>query len=208
MKEIISYLIEKYHPLTIICYGSYANGTNNQHSDFDALVVADCEGAHDTSVVTGVQLDVFVYPPSALGPDADARQFVQIFDGNVVLDTGGIGEELKARALAYLHSRPQKTDTEILQNLQWCKKMMARTQRGDIEGLFRWHWLLVDSLEIACDLLHHPYLGPKKSLIWLKENSPALFETYRTALEKPDRSSLERWVTCLEQTYQEREANT
>lgn len=40
--EIIEYLKEKYQPLALIVYGSFADGTNNAHSDFDALVI--CEG--------------------------------------------------------------------------------------------------------------------------------------------------------------------
>ena len=32
--KIITYLQEKYMPLSIIVYGSYANGTNDLNSDF------------------------------------------------------------------------------------------------------------------------------------------------------------------------------
>ena len=52
-------------PLSIIVYGSYANGTNDLNSDFDALVIYDDSNQiHDTSFVNGIQLDVFVYPLS------------------------------------------------------------------------------------------------------------------------------------------------
>ena len=40
MEEIINYLNQKYQPLSLILYGSYANGTNNAGSDFDVLVIA------------------------------------------------------------------------------------------------------------------------------------------------------------------------
>ena len=63
--KIITYLQEKYMPLSIIVYGSYANGTNDLNSDFDALVIYDDSNQiHDTSFVNGIQLDVFVYPLS------------------------------------------------------------------------------------------------------------------------------------------------
>ena len=39
LEKIIEYIKQKYNPLSIILYGSYANGTNNLNSDFDALVL-------------------------------------------------------------------------------------------------------------------------------------------------------------------------
>ena len=67
MEQVLKYIREKYNPLSIILYGSYADGTNNLNSDFDALViVADHEQFHDTSIVDGVPLDVFVYPLALL----------------------------------------------------------------------------------------------------------------------------------------------
>lgn len=67
LEKIIEYIKQKYNPLSIILYGSYANGTNNLNSDFDALVISyDHEQFHDTSFVNDIQLDVFVYPASYL----------------------------------------------------------------------------------------------------------------------------------------------
>mgnify|MGYP002508212092 CR=1 FL=1 len=52
-----------YSPLSIILYGSYANGTNNLNSDFDALVISHHhEEFHDTSFVNGIR----GFPPSIL----------------------------------------------------------------------------------------------------------------------------------------------
>lgn len=62
LEKIIEYIEQKYNPLSIILYGSYANGTNNLNSDFDALVISyDHEQFHDTSFVNDIQLDVFVF---------------------------------------------------------------------------------------------------------------------------------------------------
>lgn len=53
LEKIIEYIKQKYNPLSIILYGSYANGTNNLNSDFDALVISyDHEQFHDTSSLT------------------------------------------------------------------------------------------------------------------------------------------------------------
>ena len=44
------------------------------------------------------------------------------------------------------------------------KRMLLRTMRGDVEGYYRWHWLLCDSLEIYFDIKGIHYYGPKKQL--------------------------------------------
>ena len=91
MEDIIKYIQEKYNPLSVILYGSYANGTNNLNSDFDALVISsDNEQFHDTSFVDGIQLDVFVYPSTYFEKDYSCEDFVQIFDGHIIADNNGI----------------------------------------------------------------------------------------------------------------------
>ena len=67
------------------------------------------------------------------------------------------------------------------------ESMFERAKRGDCEGLFRWHWVLIDSLEIFFDIMHHPYFGPKKTLKWMEEKHPESFDCYRKA---PKRRSL------------------
>ncbi|MCD8149955.1 MAG: nucleotidyltransferase domain-containing protein [Clostridiales bacterium] len=198
MNNIISYLTTVYHPLAIITYGSYANGTNNQNSDYDALlIVSDGEKQHDCSVVDGIVLDIFIYPLSQVIGEINIEDFIQIFDGKIILDTDGAGQNLKDRVLRFMETRPCKTREEVAEEIQWCKKMLSRVQRGDAEGYFRWHWLLIDSLEIACDIFRQPYYGPKKSLKWLKAEHPDLFALYSTALKEFDEEALEEWVTCL-----------
>ena len=84
MEQIIEYIKQKYSPLSIIVYGSYAIGTNNLNSDFDALVFSQHHSQfHDTSFVDGVQLDVFVS-----------------YD---VLHTFGRGRRIQIRFMADLH---------------------------------------------------------------------------------------------------------
>ena len=198
MKQIIDYMKQRYNPLSIILYGSYANGTNNLNSDFDALVISDDqEQFHDTSFVDGIQLDVFVYPASYFEGDYDCNDFIQIFDGKVVVDRGGQGKALQAKVQSYLQNRPQKSRTEIDASVNWCIKMLARVKRCDAEGMFRWHWVLIDSLEIFCDVKHHPYRGPKKSLKWMEENHPTAFACYQTALTDFSMESLENWILYI-----------
>ena len=77
--RIIDYLKETYQPDAIIAYGSFADGSANRNSDFDALVIADKEKAHDSSVIEGVVLDVFIYPSDFFQSEYDPEKFVQVW---------------------------------------------------------------------------------------------------------------------------------
>ena len=198
MEQIVEYIKQKYNPISIILYGSYANGTNNLNSDFDSLVISyDHEQYHDTSFVNGIQLDVFVYPASYFDGDYDCNDFIQIFDGKIIADIEDKGKALQAEVVSYLQNRPLKSKAEIEASVDWCIKMLARVKRCDTEGMFRWHWVLIDSLEIFCDMNQHPYFGPKKALKWMEENHPTAFTHYEKALHDFSMESLENWILVL-----------
>ena len=201
MEQILKYIYQKYDPLSVIIYGSYANRTNNLNSDFDALVIScNHEQYHDTSFVNDIQLDVFVYPASYFEGKYACEEFIQIFDGMIITDHEDIGKNLQAHVLSYLQSRPHKTSAEIQANIDWCVKMSKRVKRHDAEGMFRWHWLLIDSLEIFCDIMQHPYFGPKKALKWMEETHPTAFKIYQKALTEFRIESLENWVSYIKNT--------
>ncbi len=196
-EKVIGYLMESYQPNAIILYGSFADGSANAHSDFDALVIADHIRTHDASTIGDTVLDVFVYPTETFESDFDPEAFVQIFDGRIILDKFGIAARLQRQILDHLDRTPKKTDDEIRQALDWCEKMVARTARGDAEGLYRWHWLLTDSLEIYCDLRRLRYFGPKKALRQMEHSDAEAFRLYSRALRAPDREALSAWIDCL-----------
>ena len=198
MEQVLKYIREKYNPLSIILYGSYADGTNNLNSDFDALViVAEHEQFHDTSIVDGVRLDVFVYPLAYFNEEYECEDFVQIHDGRIITDYNGIGKRLQAKIQAYLRDRLVKSSEEIQAGVDWCVKMFERAKRGDCEGMFRWHWVLIDSLEIFCDIKQHPYFGPKKTIKWMEEIYPESFYCYKRALQNLQMDCLEEWVVHI-----------
>ena len=204
---ILRHLTERYNPVAILAYGSYADGTWGPHSDFDALVLTDggAEG-HDTAFVDGVQLDVFIYPAGFFDGDFSPGDFPQLADAALLLDRDGRGKALTDRVRDWQAGwRPPSRDALRAQTA-WCRKMIRRTERGDAEGMFRWHWLLTDSLEICCGLLGTPYQGPKKSLRWLGEACPEGYRLYADALARLDAAALERWVRWLEERWAEREA--
>ena len=98
---------------------------------------------------------------------------------------------------AYLRNRAVKSSAEIRASVDWCIKMLERAKRGDCEGMFRWHWVLTDSLEIFCDIMQHPYLGPKKTLKWMEETQPKSFDCYNRALHALRMERLEEWITHI-----------
>lgn len=200
MQKIIEYIKSRYDPLSLIVYGSFADGSNNEHSDFDALaVIKEGEKYHDVSFVGDIQLDLFVYPVSYFKNDFDCAEILQIFDGKIVFDSEDTGKKLKEMVKGYLESLPyKKTPEENREQVEWCKKMLLRAKRGDTEGLFRWHWLLTESLEIYFDLLGKMYFGPKKSIGYMKQHLPEAFEKYNAALQSLDYGALESWIEFLD----------
>lgn len=198
LENIIEYIKKSYHPLSIILYGSYADGSSGPGSDFDALVIsADQVRFHDTSLIDGIQLDVFIYPESYFDGTFDCSEFIQIFDGRIILDTADKGKQLRERVVSQISSRPSKTENELKCSIDWCLKMLGRSKRRDAEGMFRWHWVLVDSLEIFCDVMRQPYFGPKKTLKWMETTHPEAFGLYKAALSDFSEESLAEWILFL-----------
>lgn len=151
--------------------------------------------------MAGTTLDVFIYPPEIDIENVDMDEFIQIHDGKIELDKNGIALRLKERVLKYIENIPFKSEEEIHQEIEWCKKMELRTRRDDAEGYFRWHWLLMDSLEIFFDIIHERYWGPKKALLMLKERDPEAFRIYEAALMNFNQETLIKWIDYMEKSY-------
>ncbi len=101
---------------------------------FDALIIAGKEKAHDSSIVDGVVPDVFVYSTETFSADYDPEEFVQVWDGKIVLDEHGIAGQLKAKILDYIEHLPKKTVTEVAQEVEWPKKMLRLMEKSDAEA--------------------------------------------------------------------------
>lgn len=197
-EKILNYIKQKYQPISIIVYGSYANKTNDESSDFDALVISDCENQkHDISLVEGVHLDVYIYDKDY--SRKNINNFVHISDGIIVYDNDQFGEKFLKEVREIKNFLTLKSEEEILYDIEWCKKMCNRAKRNDAEGLFRLHWVLVDSLEIFCNINKKIYEGPKKSLAFMKDEYPDGYKRYFNALKKGDFVEIEGWVRYLEE---------
>ncbi len=196
---ILDYIMAKYQPVAIVLYGSYADSTNDGHSDLDALVLTEThDRCHDTSVIEDVQLDVFVYPAESFCGSFDCEEILQIYNGRILLDRDDLAARMQQRVRQHVQEASVKSPEEVRDALTWCRKMCQRAVRRDAEGLFRHHWLLVDSLEICCNVLRQPYFGPKKTLRWLESQYPDTFRQYMAALDSTDPATLTRWVDHLE----------
>ena len=193
MEKLIAYLRRTYDPVGLICYGSYRDGTQTGESDFDALVLTREEDSiHDTSVVEGVRLDVFVYPVAKRFSPEDN---LQIYDGAVIMDETGAAAALVQTVRQYVDSYPKKTPEEKEELKSWCMKMLLRAKREDAEGRYRGHWLLTDSLQIYCDVRDRCYFGPKKTILRMQKEDPEGFMLLCSAME--DRRQLSRWINYM-----------
>lgn len=202
MDKLIDYLKKKYAPIGLIVYGSFADGTNDQNSDLDALLVtADGEEQHDHSQVFGTELDVFIYPRSRFTQDCAVEEFIQIWNGRILMDQEGLLEGLKERANAYIIGYTAKSRAENEHSIAWCEKMLERTKRGDMEGFFRLHWLLIDSLEIYFDLKGQYYFGPKKALRQMRGMDDISAGLYDKALRAPTYENVRGWVDRLKESF-------
>ncbi len=198
MKKIIEYIEKAYKPITIIVYGSYSDGSNNQHSDFDAIVISnDCDLHHDVSFIDGVQLDLFVYPKSFFESNVDFSNFTHLFHSDVMKDTDNYGANLVSNITEYVENLKGKTIEELKTDISWCNKMLLRIKEKDIEGMFRWHLLLVESLEIFCSIKGKQYFGSKKTLKWMVTEHPKAYKYYKNALFSLEIKHLEAWINYL-----------
>lgn len=198
MDNIIAYLVAKYKPTGMIVYGSFANGTNNLNSDFDALLIFDgTQELHDHSIICGTELDVFLYPKSTFEKEYSIQDLIQIWDGKILVDDTGLVSALKEKARQQIDSYAGKGKAENARNLAWCEKMLNRTKRGDMEGLYRLYLLLVDSLEIYFDLKGKYFFGPKKAIEQMSQMDPSSADLYFSALKAPTEENVSNWLERL-----------
>ena len=145
-------------------------------------------------------LDVFVYPEREIGNNPDLYGFIQIFGGVIVYDKTGAASGLMQKVHEYVEHFPKKTQSEKEELKVWCGKMLHRASRSDAEGAYRAHWLLVDSLQIYCDIRNLFYFGPKKTIQFMENSDPSGFNLFSDALK--NQAALEAWIhyICKEDT--------
>ncbi len=201
MKLIIDYLIKKYNPLAIIKYGSYSNGTSSATSDYDALIITNNKTTmHDSSVVDNIQLDVFIYTANEAQDSANIEKMLGVYDGTIVLDTHNLAQGLVQRVANYIDSWQSSYQDDKF-GVQWCDKMLTRAKDNNAESLYRWHWVLVDSLEIYMSLCDKYYFGCKKALAYLQNCDKTAYAIYTRALSQFTLDSLFSWINYIRDKF-------
>lgn len=178
---LVKYLREKYNCHSIILYGSYAAGDYSNESDIDIVCFCDnTNKKNDMSVIYNRQLDAWIYDTREM---SKYDRFLHIKDGEVLLDERNMCSKLLLEIDKKITKGPKLLSTdEINFNKAWLLKMLNRTRKDDIEGNYRYHWLLTDSLEIYFNIRGIWYFGPKKSLKWLYDNDRDAYYLFQDAL--------------------------
>jgi predicted nucleotidyltransferase len=186
--NVKKYLIQKYNCHTIILYGSYSRGDFTEESDLDIVCFSDItEEKNDLESFEGKQLDVWIYNTKKMD---NPEQFLRVYKGEILLNDWGVAENFLSKIQKIYNNGPKKLSNEEKDFLKsWLRKMYLRSNKNDIEGDYRFHWMLKDSLEIYFELKGLWYLGPKSSFNWLKENDVMVYDFFTNALAKDAKKS-------------------
>ncbi|MCA6218125.1 nucleotidyltransferase domain-containing protein [Ideonella sp. B7] len=169
---LVEALREAHGAHTALLYGSLADGSAGPDSDIDlALFAPIAQVRRDARWQQGRPLDVFVHPETVLAQPTAEQLCLR---GARVLAQRG---DEAARFLAQLDAlhaagpHPLAPDEAQVRRV-WVTKMLQRLRRGDAEGDYRRHWLLMIALEDYFALRTRWYPGPKKALAWLAREAP------------------------------------
>jgi predicted nucleotidyltransferase len=167
---------------TILLYGSRADDTANQFSDYDIAAFASVPVMkRDTRVVHGQFLDLFLHPEGVL--HCPAEEHLTLRGSKVLLERGTEATQFLQRLDALFRKGPAPLSSdEIEARCNWARKMALRMRRPDIEGDFRRVWLLTALLEDYFRIRGMWYQGPKKSFQHLLVSDPETYRAFARAL--------------------------
>lgn len=182
ISRIAQELKDTYHCHTAILYGSRATGDFNASSDYDLAAfapIADVQRIAEWR--EGQYLDLFIYPEARLLAADD--EFLKLLDGRVLFEGENAGTRLLTMVQAHFHKGPTPLPPdESSARRVWAWKMLRRAEVGDSEGHYRRHWLLMALLEDWFQLRTQWYLGPKRSLNFLRQHHPETYACFEKAL--------------------------
>jgi nucleotidyltransferase-like protein len=187
LQEVCTALTRDSHAHTILLYGSRADGTETEFSDYDIAAFADVPVTkRDTRIVDGQFLDVFLHPQAVLR--TPSKEHLTLRGSEILLQRGTEAADFLASIDALFHRGPEPLPAdEVDARRTWARKMALRMRRGDIEGDFRRVWLLTALLEDYFALRDMWYQGPKKSFQWLRASDVRTYRAFKEAL-KPNAS--------------------
>ena len=175
------HLTEQFGCHTAILYGSRARGDWDVASDIDVVAFRDAgEAGHVAHRWQDLFLDLFLYPTSTT-PVPDWRRF---HGGRVLFQRGSDGDDVLSAVEGMLAVGPERLGAdEIRTRRLWAEKMLTRAEKGDPEGNYRRHWLLMALLEDYFPLRGQWYHGPKRSLALLQREKLQDFTVLCRAFE-------------------------
>ena len=181
LNSVKEYLQEKHKSHSIILYGSYASGDYSEESDIDLLCFCDDPiQENDTTTILEIPLDAWLYKTEKMG---EIEKYLHIKGGAILVDERGLCTGFLKKIDDKFNEGPILMSYEKkMFYKEWLLKMNRRAAKNDIEGLFRHHWMLTDSLEIYFNIIGKWYLGPKKSFKWLYQNDLKAFKLFSNAL--------------------------
>ena len=182
LKDIVEALRRHHQCHTAILYGSFAVGDATPESDYDVAGFADSPNVERIAGKwRNSYLDIFVYPESKL--DSPSSELLHLRNGSVLFEKGDAGKRLLADLDEIYRLGPERLPlSELRARHRWAWKMLDRAAKEDPEGNFRRTWLLTALLEDHFRVRHMWYMGPKKSLAYLKLNSPDVYSAFEAAL--------------------------
>lgn len=198
LRALVETLRQAHGAHTALLYGSLADGNAGPESDIDlALFAPIAQVRRDARWHQGRALDVFVHPETVLAEPTAEQLYLR---GAQVLAQRGDEATRFLTQLEALHAAgPQPLAPDEAQARRiWVAKMLQRLRRGDAEGDYRRHWLLMMALEDYFALRTRWYPGPKKALAWLAREMPHHHALCAAAL-RPDASddTIAVWMAAV-----------
>lgn len=196
MERILEYLQNTYNPISILLYGSFADGTNDQTSDFDCMLIVSEKGKnHDDAVIDGIQLDCYIFTEDEL-QSKNIDTFLTAYNCSIVLDNG-IGAELKRRVHNYVEENTNTSKEEKDFLISWIQKTVVRIAKNDDEGNMRAVSFLAESLMDYHILRDIFYFGSKKAIHYLKKEDAEGYALFHSAVTLRSNDAIIKWAEYI-----------